>query len=78
MSFFRKKNYMNEEISNIGIFERDDAIRSLEEKKQELDKEIESLMRSYARLTGQKKLKKKQNRRKRELYDLVRTNHFSK
>ena len=71
MSFFRKKNYMNEDISDIGISERDNAIRSLEEQKSDLDKEIELLMKSYARLTGQKHLRRKACRRKRELFDLI-------
>ncbi len=78
MSVFRKKNYMSEEISDIGISERDDAIRALEEQKLEIEKEAESLMKAYSRLTGQRKFRKKQFRNKRALDELVKVNYSEK
>lgn len=78
MSVFRKKSYINEEISKISIAERDDAIRSLEEQKLELEKEAEALMRSYARLTGHRQLRNKQWRKKCVLTELTKINYPEK
>lgn len=78
MSLFRKNNYINKEISDIGFAERDDAIRSLEEQKLELEKEAEALLRSYARLTGRRLLRKKQWRKKYALTELTKINYHEK
>lgn len=47
-----KKRYLTATESEIRYSERDDAIRALEEKRLDLTREAEEIMRQYAKITG--------------------------
>lgn len=54
---FGKKSYKN--IDNLGSRERADMIRRLEKEREKINAEIESILKSYSRESGNRALKKR-------------------
>lgn len=50
------KKYLTSNESEIRLSEREDAIRSLEERRLELTREAEELMREYSKITAKRAL----------------------
>lgn len=56
--FFKKKN-INRGLDDLGSRDRADMIRRLEKEREKVNLEIESLLKSYARESGNRALKKR-------------------
>ena len=56
--FFKKKR-KNSALDSLGTREREDMIRRLEKEREKVNAEIESLLKSYARESGNKALRKR-------------------
>ena len=56
---FRKK--ANKPLDDLGARDREDMIRRLERERAKVNAEIESILRSYARESGNRTLKKKRS-----------------
>lgn len=54
---FGKKS--NKSLDDLGTREREDMIRRLEKEREKVNAEIESILRSYARESGNRSLKKR-------------------
>lgn len=57
-----KRIYDDTEIAEIKLTEREAAIRSLEKQRADVNREIEELLRSYAKLSGRAALARRKYR----------------
>ncbi len=60
--FSKKKHYDIEDTDSLRVSEREEAINALEEQRQNINRELEEIMRGYAKLTKNKKLVKRRYR----------------
>jgi len=66
---FSKKDDVKKRIDNMNSADRDEAIRRLERERTKLNEEIESILASYAKESGNRSLKPKRRRRRHTLDD---------
>lgn len=62
MGLFRKKEVRDKEINEMRLSERESVILTLEKEREDVVSDIETVMREIAKMTRQRRLKRKKRR----------------